>query len=134
VALLTGAAVAGSAILLLYGERLLRLWLHANLGIGRGLLWAISAWIVTQALVRVPNLLLNGLLLIRFQTVVFAIATAAALGLKFALARRLGVAGILWGTSIAVLVIVVPAGLWRIWRWAKDAGAEGVTRVAGGGG
>jgi O-antigen/teichoic acid export membrane protein len=125
VLLLTGVAAVGSAILLLWGEQLLRLWLHANLGIGRGLLWAISAWIVAQALFRVPGLLLNGMLMIRFQTIVFVLATATAFGLKFALAGRLGVGGILWGTSLTVLLIVLPSSLWRILRWARDSKFDG---------
>lgn len=120
-ALLVGAAAAGSTVLLLSGERLLRVWLHSNLGIGKPLLWAISAWILTQALARVPSLLLNGLSLIRFQIVVFSIATVTALVLKFVLAPFLGVAGILWGTSIAVFVIVIPASVWRIYRWADHS-------------
>jgi len=120
-ALLVGATAVGSIVLVLYGEPLLRVWLHANLGIGRTLLWAISAWILTQALVRVPSLLLNGLSLIRFQIVVFSAATLIAFALKFALAPFLGVAGILWGTSITVALIVLPASIWRIYRWADDS-------------
>jgi O-antigen/teichoic acid export membrane protein len=123
-ALLVGATAAGSVLLVLYGEPLLRVWLHANLGIGSTLLWAISAWILTQALVRVPSLLLNGLSLIRFQIVVFSVATLVAFGLKFALAPSLGVAGILWGTSIAVALIVLPASVWRIYRWADDSAKQ----------
>jgi len=123
-ALMVGAAAAGSSILLLFGEPLLRLWLHANLGIGRALLWAIAGWIVTQALARVPMLLLNGLSLIRFQIGALAVMTTLALALKFALAPYLGVAGILWGTSIAVVVIAVPASIWRIYRWADHSARQ----------
>jgi O-antigen/teichoic acid export membrane protein len=118
-ALLVGVSVAGSAVLILFGERLLRLWLHADL-IGPALLWAISVWVVTQALVSASNLLLNGLLLIRFQIGVFSIATPIALALKFLLAPHLGVAGILWGTSVVIPLIVFPAGIWRIYRWADQ--------------
>ena len=123
-ALLVGAAVAGSTVLVLFGEPLLRVWLHANLGIGQTLLWAISVWVVAQALVRVPSLLLNGLSLIRFQIVVSSVATLLAFALKFALAPYLGVAGILWGTSIAVLLIGVPAFVWRIYRWADHSARQ----------
>jgi O-antigen/teichoic acid export membrane protein len=123
-ALLTGAAAAGSVILLLYGKPLLRLWLHTDLGIGRAVLWAISAWIVTQSLVRVPILLLNGLSLIRFQIGTLAVVTVLAFALKFALAPYLGVGGILWGTSIAIVVIAVPASIWRIYRWADHAARQ----------
>lgn len=123
-AFLLGITGLGSIVLLTYGERLLRLWLHTSLGIGIGLLGAICAWVLTQALLRVPALLLNALHLILFQIVVFSIATLTALGLKFALAPMFGVAGILWGTSIAVGLIATPASLWRIYRWA-DASARG---------
>ncbi len=130
-AMLVGAAAAGSAVLLLYGERFLRLWLHANLGIGRTLLWAISAWIVAQALIRVPHLLLNGLSLIRFQIGVYSVVTLIAFALKFALAPYLGVAGILWGTSIAFVLVALPASIWRIYRWADQSAKAEQTPLEG---
>jgi O-antigen/teichoic acid export membrane protein len=117
-ALLVGLTLAGSSLLLIFGERLLRWWLHTNLGIGSGLLWAISAWALAQALVRIPILLLNGLSILRYQIAVFSAATLLAFALKFALAPYLGVAGILWGTTIVVFLIVIPASIWRIWQWA----------------
>jgi O-antigen/teichoic acid export membrane protein len=117
-ALLVGLTVAGSAVLLAFGERMLHWWLHTNLGIGKGLLWAISAWALSQALVRIPSLLLNGLSMLRYQVVVISIATALALAMKFALAPYFGVAGILWATTTVVFLIVIPANIWRIWRWA----------------
>jgi len=117
-ALLVGLTLAGSSLLLVFGERLLRWWLGGNLGISRSLLWAISAWILVQALVRVPFLLLNALSVLRYQIAVFSMTTGLAFVLKFALAPYLGVAGILWGTTIAIVLIVVPAIIWRIRRWA----------------
>ena len=117
--LLVGLTVAGSSLLLIFGERLLRLWLHTDLGIGVGLLWAIAAWVLAQALLRVPNLLLNGLSILRYQIAVFSIATALAFALKFTLAPYLGVSGILWSTTAVIFLIVVPASVWRIFRWAS---------------
>jgi len=120
-ALLVGLTLAGSALLLIYGERLLHWWLRTNLGITSGLLWAIAAWVVSQAMFRVPNLLLNGLSILRFQIAIFSAATASALVLKFVLAPRFGVAGILWGTTIVIFLIAIPASLWRIGRWAATS-------------
>jgi O-antigen/teichoic acid export membrane protein len=120
-ALLVGLSLAGSAVLLLYGEPLLRWWLHTNLGISKSLLWAISAWVVAQALIRIPILLLNGLSLLHYQIAIVSIATALALALKFALAPYFGVAGILWGTTAAVFLIVIPASVWRIRRWVMHS-------------
>ena len=103
----------------IYGEAMLRWWLHTDLGIGRSLLWAIAAWVLAQALFRVPNLLLNGLSVLRYQIVIVSVTTGLRrIALKFALAHYFGVAGILWGTTATILLILIPACLWRIWRWA----------------
>jgi O-antigen/teichoic acid export membrane protein len=118
-ALLIAITVAGSAILLVYGERMLRWWLHDTLGIGHTLLWTVAAWVFAQALVRVPCLLLNGLSIIRYQVLLSTAATALAFALKFLLGSRLGVAGILWGTTASVLLIVFPAVTWRVFHWAR---------------
>ncbi len=123
-ALLASATVAGSAVLILFGQPLLRLWLHANLGIGQPLLWAISVWVLAESLSRVPTLLMNALALVRFEIAVTAIATPVAWALKFALAPWLGVAGILWGTSVTVLLIGIPAWTWRIYRWADHSARQ----------
>jgi len=117
-ALLVALTMAGSFLLLACGERLLRWWLHTDLGIGRSLLWAISAWVLAQALVRIPILLLNGLSVLRYQIAVVSVTTGLAIASKFALAHYFGVAGILWGTTATTLLILIPACIWRIWRWA----------------
>ena len=123
-ALLTAIAVAGGAILVACGEPLLRLWLHTDLGIRRGLLVAIAAWVLAQALIRVPHLLLKGLLVVKYQTVVLTVALVAAFALKFALTGRLGVGGILWGTTLSLAFIFLPALAWRIRRWSRTAKVE----------
>ncbi len=116
-ALLFALTSAGSAILILFGQQIFRFWLRTDLGIGRGLLWAISAWVVSQALGRTPGLLLNGLSKIRFQTVLFFIASSIGIVGKIGLASRFGVSGILSSTTFVVLVIVVPASFWKIRDW-----------------
>lgn len=118
--LLIGMAVAGSAVLVAAGGPFLRWWLRADLGIGQDLLWAIAAWTVMQAIVRVPGLLLNALWVVAFQVGVGLAGTSTAIALKMLLAPQLGVAGILWGTTASVAVILIPAAMWRIWRWSKE--------------
>ena len=116
---LVGAATAGAAFLLTVGGPLLRWWLGPNLGIGRDVLWAMSAWIVAVALVRMPTLFLNAISVIRFQVLVVTAATLGAIALKFLWARHFGIAGILWGTTFTLL-LVCPALVWRMGRWAKE--------------
>lgn len=121
-ALLTGLSLVGSAVLLVFGERLLRLWLHTDLGIGPSLLWAIAGWGVAQALVRVPHLLLNGMSIVRYQIVVMILVSVLAVLLKPSLSEALGVAGILWATAATTLLLAFPAFLWRIVNWYSKSG------------
>jgi O-antigen/teichoic acid export membrane protein len=125
-AIVTGVAAAGSAVLLVAGKPLLRLWLQADLGIGIGLLCAIGAWVTIHTLLRTSLLLLNALHLIRFQIGMSLVTTAVAFGLKFVLAATWGASGILWATTFSVAAIAVPASSWRIYRWADhSAGGQG---------
>lgn len=114
---LTALTLAGGAILVAFGPQLLKIWLHSSLGIGRPLLFAVSAWIVAQAIVRVPLLVLNGLSIIRFQVVVISIATAVALAIKLTFASAINVSGFLWTTTLAVLCFTTPLLFWRLASW-----------------
>ena len=119
-ALMIGVAIGGAAFLVTVGGPFLRWWLHADLGFGAGLLWAMAVWIFAQAAGRVPCFLLNAVGVVRFQIVMCAVATSVALCLKFVWAPRLGVAGILWATAMAALLINFPALTWRSGRWLKS--------------
>lgn len=133
-ALLVGTASAGAVVLVAVGKPLLGLWLRTDLGIDRGLLAAVAAWVLAQAVNRVPNVFLNAASVVGFQVGVNSAATAVAFLLKFALAARFGVAGILWGTTATTLLIVAPANLWRIARWRRSSRREDApgTREAAG--
>jgi O-antigen/teichoic acid export membrane protein len=122
--LVTGAAIAGSSIIVLFGSALLKLWLKTNIGIDQSLLWVMALWIVSLSLVRVQILLLNALRIMRFQIVIFTVATLISLWLKFVLAPRFGIAGILFATAATFPIIILPAMLWRIARWRKNLEPE----------
>ena len=118
--LVTSAAITGSSIIVLFGPTLLRLWLRTNIGIDQSMLWVMAIWIVSFSLVRVQILLLNALRITHFQILIFSIATFISLSLKFILAPRFGIAGILFATAATFPVVVLPAMLWRIARWRKN--------------
>jgi O-antigen/teichoic acid export membrane protein len=117
--LVTGAAVAGSSIVVLFGSALLKLWLKTNIGIDQSMLWIMALWIVSLSLVRVQILLLNALRIMQFQIVIFTVATLISVVLKFLLAPKFGIAGILFATAATFPIIILPAMLWRIARWRK---------------
>ena len=117
--LVTSAAVAGSAIIVLFGPALLKLWLKTDIGVDPATLWVMAFWIVSLALVRVQILLLNALRIMRFQIMIFTVATLISLVMKFVLAPRYGMAGILFATAATFPIIILPAMLWRIAKWRK---------------
>jgi O-antigen/teichoic acid export membrane protein len=121
IALLTGLALVGSFILLMFGQRLLQTWLHSSLDIGQTLLWAISGWVIAQALIRVPHLFLNGVSIVRYQVIVTAVASALAISSKIVMARSLGLSAILWCTTLTIVIIELPAFLWRCLHWYSNS-------------
>jgi O-antigen/teichoic acid export membrane protein len=118
--LISGAAIAGSSVIVVFGEALLKIWLKTDIGIQPHTLWVMALWIVALSVVRVQILLLNALGILKFQIWAFSIATALGFVLKFILAPRYGVAGILLATAVTFPVIILPAVLWRISRWRRD--------------
>ena len=118
--LVMAGACAAAVLLIGFGPWFFHWWLHADLGIGYDLLWAMAAWILAQALGRVPYLLLNAVGVMRFQVILCLIATSAALWLKFLWAPRLGVAGILLATAAMASLVSFPALIWRDWSWFRS--------------
>jgi O-antigen/teichoic acid export membrane protein len=107
-------------VIVVFGEALLKIWLKTDIGIQPHTLWVMALWIVALSVVRVQILLLNALGILKFQIWAFSIATALGFVLKFILAPRYGVAGILLATAVTFPVIILPAVLWRISRWRRD--------------
>ena len=112
-----GSTIIGAALLVAFGQPVLRLWLHADLHLSRALIWAMAAWILALALPRVAGLLLNAVSILRFQLAAVAIATAAAFALKLLFSRQIGVAGIVAAMPCAWAVVIWPSYIWRAWRW-----------------
>jgi O-antigen/teichoic acid export membrane protein len=112
-------ALGGAATIIMFGGAVLRLWLHADIGVGPGLLWASGAWIVVLSITRVVGLLFNAFSILRFQLFTAMLMLAVAVALKFWLARRFGAAGILASTAVAGLLVTWPAYAWRLWHWVN---------------
>jgi O-antigen/teichoic acid export membrane protein len=116
----TLCAATGGAILILFGQPLLDLWMGGGMKLGQDVLWAMSAWIVMLSLGRIVDVLLNGLGAVWFQARVAIIYSVLAFLLKFQLAPYFGVAGILASTAIAYGLTYAPAYIWWLTRWLRD--------------
>jgi O-antigen/teichoic acid export membrane protein len=113
------AAIGGSALIVMFGQTLLDLWLGTRLYLGPPVLWAMAVWIVIPALGRVPDVLLNALGVVWFQVAVAIVYSALAFTLKLTLALHFGIAGILVATGISYGLTHLPAYLWWVRRWVR---------------
>lgn len=107
----------GAALIVLFGQQALRLWLHADFDIPPLLLWVMASWIAAMAIPNVIGLLLNAVSILRFRIAVAIVTTALSLCLKCFLYRHFGVAGIMAATPIAVVLIAWPSLSFRARHW-----------------
>jgi O-antigen/teichoic acid export membrane protein len=108
---LTLAIVVPSAVfLVLTGAFIVRVWTHdPNVVPSLGLLLGLGTWLIIGQVANSLATFLNGIHVIRFQAVVCLLAAFVNLWASVVLTRRIGVAGVIWGTNIAYgLLICTP--------------------------
>lgn len=108
VAMAFGISLLGAGILLVIANPVIALWLGRDTALPFGLLAANAVWLVMQSTGNVFGMLLNGAGVIRFQILTSVSYALVAVALKFLLADRLGMAGIVWGTVISYGLIALP--------------------------
>ena len=109
-------SVAGSGLIIAFGAPVLRWWMRQDLHLSPTLLWAMAIWIVGMTLTNVPGALLLAAMKLRVQIVLLSAAALAGFGLKYLVAHRFGVTGILLVTPALWFVFVAPIYFWLSWR------------------
>jgi O-antigen/teichoic acid export membrane protein len=107
-------AVAGGGGLLLvaFGPLLIHLWVRDAVTPSLALLVAFGCWKVVEAGGVSIAMFLNGAHVIRLQLVCGFATAAAAIAMKLLLVPRVGVAGAVWGSAIAfMLLTALPVAL-----------------------
>lgn len=113
-------------ILVAVGAPLIRLWVRdPSFEVPTGLLVALAVWTLIQTVGGVWAALMNGLNLIRFQAACAVLTAVVAVAAKVLLAQRAGIPGLVWGTSLAHLVLtLMPIGLYLKYSLARRAAAR----------
>lgn len=102
-------SMAGAILLLLFGTRLLELWVGPQVQPSFLLLAGCGAWSVIGACGNALAMFLNGVHVLRLQMVIALTVGVTNLGLTFLLISYIGLAGIIWGTVLAyVLFAAIP--------------------------
>ncbi|MDE8349169.1 MAG: hypothetical protein POG74_06730 [Acidocella sp.] len=110
-------AIAGSGCLIIAGAPFLRWWLQQDFHFTPALLWMMAAWIILTTLPHMPGLLLNAVSQLRPQIIILASAAAIGLGLKYLVAPKFGVIGILAVPPLMSALLINPAYFWLASRW-----------------
>ncbi|WP_221091164.1 lipopolysaccharide biosynthesis protein [Deinococcus aquaedulcis] len=107
--LLTAAlCVAGSTVMILFGDLLVQLWTGVQ-GTERLHLALLSLWISIYAWINCYSVVLNGLGYVRGQALITAAAAALHIALSVFLGHRMGVPGVLIGAIVSILPIALYA-------------------------
>jgi O-antigen/teichoic acid export membrane protein len=112
-------ALAGAAVIVVFGAPVLRWWLHENLQISAPLLWVMAAWVVLMTLPQMPAMLLHAALRLRPQLIILSTVAVLGFALKFFAARAFGVAGLLAVAPLLWAAVVSPAYFLLARRWVE---------------
>jgi O-antigen/teichoic acid export membrane protein len=106
-------AVIGSLAFVVFAERLLRLWLHADVEYTPSLLWAFSGLVLVTAISGPLAMLLNGIGALRVQVVCASVMAVVNFFLSLKLVGPWGAAGPVVATVVAqTLCIIVPVSIY----------------------
>jgi len=102
---LTGAA---ALLFVVAGPVVLHFWIGLQFSPGRCVFGGMAAWAFVTSVAGPLFMILNGANAVRVQVFIFGSFAVASIILKVALAQRLGIAGVAWGSVVPYVCIVVP--------------------------
>ena len=112
---LTLVTLAG-LFFVLAGPIVLRLWVGSAVCPGLSVFLSLACWLLVTSTANPLFMVLNARGLIVEQVKLYAVFAAISIPLKFALASRWGVAGVVWASVMAYALIVLPYVWWRVAR------------------
>jgi O-antigen/teichoic acid export membrane protein len=116
-----------AAGLVLFGKTAIRIWAGRTAVPGTYLLIAMGVWIVVNGFMSVESCLLAALNRTRGQAVLSITASVVNIGLSLVLVRHIGALGVIGGTILSYLIVlVVPQTVIvrRVWRRELQATSE----------
>lgn len=104
-----GCSIVGALFILEFGHHFLYWWLGPQFFIfPKNVYLAIVLWIISFSMTRIPAILITAALKVRFQINLTIIHGLASIFFKIILIHKFGVAGILFGTALSNIVIIIP--------------------------
>ncbi len=112
-------AVGLSTLFTAYGREIITLWVGPKVHPPLALLLALSCWSVLSALSVPVAMLLNAANVVGFQVIASGLATTMNICLSIFLTRRLGIIGVVLGSAISQVCVLVPYFLY-LYRFTRS--------------
>jgi O-antigen/teichoic acid export membrane protein len=96
-----GIAAVLSALLVLFGDRIISVWVGHAVNPPLALLMGLGVWKVIEAGGNALAVFLNGAHVVRLQVILALITAVTSIVLKVVLVREIGAAGVVWASAIA---------------------------------
>jgi O-antigen/teichoic acid export membrane protein len=97
--------IPSSVVLVVLSDPLIRLWVGNAVQPSFLLIAGVGTWTVISGVANAFAMLLNGAQVIRFQVIIASIMAVSNIVLSILLTQRIGVAGVVWGSVIALSVL-----------------------------
>ncbi len=125
-----GISSASSAVLIVFGRDLLRVWVGPVFDPPFMMLVGMAIWAVVSTAFTSISMLLNGATVVKFQIIVSSIMAIASIGASIVLAGAFGLSGVIWGTLLAFVVIAAGPTLWYLPRLFRQLASGSADRTA----
>jgi O-antigen/teichoic acid export membrane protein len=103
----SAAAVVGAVVFVSFGGSIVRAWSRGEVTPSRGLLAGLGLWLLLGSAGSALAMFLNAAHVVRLQVICASAMALANIALSIFLTRRIGVAGLIWGTVISYTAFVV---------------------------
>jgi O-antigen/teichoic acid export membrane protein len=123
--LVAGVSIVLSAALVVFGHRIIHLWVGPSVNPSLLLLGAIGISSVLSAVGSTIAMFLNGLSIVRFQVIIAFLGSIANIGISVYLTRRIGIPGVVYGTILSQFFIGFIPYYWYVSRYLKNKLTDG---------
>ena len=107
IVLLFGIALCSNAALVVFGNRLISLWVGPTVSASVFTLFSFAVWSILSVISAPVAILLNAATVLRFQLIASGFFSLANLGLSIYLTKRIGILGVLYGSICTQLPLLV---------------------------
>jgi O-antigen/teichoic acid export membrane protein len=126
----TAITLVATALLIIFGNRILALWVGPQIPASRALLIALGVQCVVYAYLQPINFLLIGIGRFKIQVICATVMAFVNLGLSIVLVKRYGIIGAVLGTVIAQLLVqVIPLTI-AVRGALRDLGQKPILQVS----